>query len=221
MTLARLRWPSCVLAVVLAWPLPSSAFDTPLSDTAVREAYFLGQRRDEVFATFLQKYVAALPRPKNGPHIASVSFFTPYALTAIYSSQQVNIYSAQQAQLDHQKQPEFVRVVIEIWFTDSFGEYIVHPIDSRSGSPKGFERRSYDFWRQFRVHVFQNDRFMVPMNAHGEPNVWCGDDGCDLTGATLTFEYPADAFTENTATVEIDPPEGDPVVVDFDLTAFR
>jgi len=221
MTLARLRWPSCVLAVVLAWPLPSSAFDTPLSDTAVREAYFLGQRRDEVFATFLQKYVAALPRPKNGPHIASVSFFTPYALTAIYSSQQVNIYSAQQAQLDHQKQPEFVRVVIEIWFTDSFGEYIVHPIDSRSGSPKGFERRSYDFWRQFRVHIFQNDRFMVPMNAHGEPNVWCGDDGCDLTGATLTFEYPADAFTENTATVEIDPPEGDPVVVDFDLTAFR
>jgi len=221
MTLARLRWPSCVLAVVLVWPLPSSAFDTPLSDTAVREAYFLGQRRDEVFATFLQKYVAALPRPKNGPHIASVSFFTPYALTAIYSSQQVNIYSAQQAQLDHQKQPEFVRVVIEIWFTDSFGEYIVHPIDSRSGSPKGFERRSYDFWRQFRVHIFQNDRFMVPMNAHGEPNVWCGDDGCDLTGATLTFEYPADAFTENTATVEIDPPEGDPVVVDFDLTAFR
>ena len=221
MTPARLRWPSCVLAVVLVWPLPSSAFDTPLSDTAVREAYFLGQRRDEVFATFLQKYVAALPRPKNGPHIASVSFFTPYALTAIYSSQQVNIYSAQQAQLDHQKQPEFVRVVIEIWFTDSFGEYIVHPIDSRSGSPKGFERRSYDFWRQFRVHIFQNDRFMVPMNAHGEPNVWCGDDGCDLTGATLTFEYPADAFTENTATVEIDPPEGDPVVVDFDLTAFR
>lgn len=217
----RLRLTAVTLASILVLASSSSAFDSPLSDSAVREAYFLGQHRDEVFAKFLQKYVTALPQPKSGPHIASVSFFTPYALTAIYSSQQVSIYSAQQAQLDHQKQPELVRVVVQIWLTDSYGQYIVHPASSRSGSSKGFERRSYDFWRQFRVRVFQNDRFMVPMNAHGEPNVRCGDDGCDLTGAALTFEYPADAFTENTATVQIDPPEGDPVVVDFDLTAFR
>lgn len=217
----RLRLIALTLASILVLASPSSAFDSPLSDTAVREAYFLGQHRDEVFAKFLQKYVTPLPQPKSGPHIASVSFFTPYALTAIYSSQQVSIYSAQQAQLDHQKQPELVRVVVQIWFTDSYGEYVVHPASSRSGSAKGFERRSYDFWRQFRVRVFQNDRFMVPVNAHGEPNVRCGDDGCDLTGATLTFEYPADAFTENTATVQIEPPEGDPVVVDFDLTSFR
>jgi hypothetical protein len=217
----RLRLIALTLASILVLAPSSSAFDSPLSDSAVREAYFLGQHRDEVFAKFLQKYVTALPQPKSGPHIASVSFFTPYALTAIYSSQQVSIYSAQQAQLDHQKQPELVRVVVQIWFTDSYGEYIVHPASSRSGSAKGLERRSYDFWRQFRVRVFQNDRFMVPVNAHGEPNVWCGDDGCDLTGAELTFEYPADAFTENTATVQIEPPEGDPVVVDFDLTSFR
>lgn len=217
----RLRLIALTLASILVLASSSSAFDSPLSDTAVREAYFLGQHRDEVFAKFLQKYVTRLPQPKSGPHIASVSFFTPYALTAIYSSQQVSIYSAQQAQLDHQKQPELVRVVVQIWFTDSYGEYVVHPASSRSGSAKGFERRSYDFWRQFRVRVFQNDRFMVPVNAHGEPNVRCGDDGCDLTGATLTFEYPADAFTESTAAVQIEPPEGDPVVVDFDLTSFR
>ncbi|HTB92338.1 MAG TPA: hypothetical protein VK728_05875 [Candidatus Sulfotelmatobacter sp.] len=221
MTRPWLRLNAITLSSLLLLAPSSSAFDTPLSDTAVREAYFLGQRHDEVFATFLQKYVTSLPKPKSGPNISSVSFFTPYAQTAIYSSQQVNIYSAQQAQLDHQRQPELVRVVIQIWFTDSYGEYIVHPIDSRSGSPNGFERRPYDFWRQFRVRVFQNDRFLVPMNAHGEPNVWCGDEGCDLTGATLTFEYPADAFTENSATVHIDPPEGDPVVVEFDLTSFR
>jgi hypothetical protein len=221
MTPTRIRLNAVALASLLILATSSSAFDSPLSDTAVREAYFLGQRRDEVFAKFLQKYVTSLPQPRSGPNISSVSFFTPYALTAMYSSQQVNIYSAQQAQLDHQKQPEFVRVVIQIWFTDSYGEYMVHPIDSRSGSPKGFERRSYDFWRQFHVRAFQNDRFMVPINAHGEPTVWCGDDGCDLTGATLTFEYPADAFTENTATVQVDPPEGDPVVVEFDLTSFR
>lgn len=210
-----------ILVALLVLSPSAFAFETPLSDTAIREAYFLGQHHDEIFADFLRKYSIALPEPKSGPHIASVSFFTPYALTALNSNQHLLSYSAQQAQLDHRKQPEFVRVVVEIWFTSSYGQYIVHPVDSRSNSPKGVEFRPYDFWRQFRVRVFQNDRFMVPMNAHGEPSLKCGEDGCDVTGATLTFEYPADVFTENTASIQIDPPEGDPVTVDFDLTSFR
>jgi hypothetical protein len=217
-TLLRLN--ALVLASLLILAPSSGAFDSPLSDTAVREAYFLGQHHDQIFGDFLQKYVIALPQPKQGPHIASVSFFTPYALAAIYSNRQSSSYSAQQAQLDHQKQPELVRVMVQIWLTDSYSEYIVHPIDSRSGSPKGFERRSYDFWRQFRVGVYQHDRFVVPMNAYGEPSVWCGDD-CNLTGATLTFEYPAKDFAEDSVTIQVTPPEGDPVVVDFDLTSFR
>ena len=221
MTRPWLRRNAVILTSLLLLAPSSSAYDTPLSDTAIREAYFLGQHHDELFASLLRKYSVALPEPKSGPHIASVTFFTPYALTALYSNQQPLSYSAQQAQIDHLKQPEFVRVVVQIWFTASYGEYIVHPVDPRSNSPKGFEVRPYDFWRQFRVRVFENDRFMVPRDAHGEPAVRCGDDGCNLVGSTLIFEYPADAFTENTATVEIDPPEGDPVVVDFDLTSLR
>jgi len=221
MTRPWLRLNTLTLTSLLLLAPSSSAFDTPLSDTAVREAYFLGQHHDETFADFVRKYSIALPEPKSGPHIASVSFYTPYALTALNSNQHPLSYSAQQAQLDHLKQPEIVRVVVQIWFTPSYGEYVIHPVDSRSNSPKGVEVRPYDFWRQFRMRVFQNDRFMVPINAYGEPSLRCGDDGCDVTGATLTFEYPADAFTGNMATVETDPPEGDPVVVDFDLTSFR
>ncbi len=45
---------------------PSCAFDTPLSDQAVREAYFLGQRRDETMATLLNKYTKfLLQRPAS------------------------------------------------------------------------------------------------------------------------------------------------------------
>jgi hypothetical protein len=82
--------------------------------------------------------------------------------------------------------------------------------------------RSPDFWREFRLRVFQKDQLLIPLNATGDPNFDCGEDsGCDLTGATLTFEYPAAAFTDDTATVLVTPPEGDPVSVDFDLTSFR
>ena len=221
MTLARLRWTSCVLTVVLAWPLPSSAFDTPLSDTAVREAYFLGQRRDNSLGKLLDKYVLHLQPPKSGPYIESVSFFTPYVLTALNSSQQLSIYSAQQAQLDHLKTPEVVRVTVQIFLTDSYSAYSAAAAGPDSHSPKGVFVRPSDFWRDFRLRTFQKDRLVIPANAKGEPLFRCEDSGCILSGATLTFEYPAAAFTENSVTIQIDPPEGDPVVVDFDLTAFR
>jgi hypothetical protein len=45
MALLRLAWASGLLAAFLAFPFESFAFDTPLSDTAIREAYFMGQRR--------------------------------------------------------------------------------------------------------------------------------------------------------------------------------
>jgi hypothetical protein len=81
--------------------------------------------------------------------------------------------------------------------------------------------RPSDFWRDFRVRVFQKDAMVIPTGAKGEPNYRCEDSGCVVSGATLSFEYAAASFTENTATIQIDSPEGDPVVVDFDLTSFR
>src|SRR5882762_6209165 len=50
--------------VVLCVALTASAFDNPLSDEAVREAYFLGQRHD---ASFLTNYIKFCPCPKPAP----------------------------------------------------------------------------------------------------------------------------------------------------------
>jgi len=221
MILTSLRLCSLALASLLILAPSYSAFDTPLSDTAVREAYFLGQRRDDSLGKLLDKYVLHLQPPKTGPYIESVSFFTPYILTALNSSQQVSIYSAQQAQLDHLKTPEVVRVTVQIFLTESFAAYSAAATGSDSHSPKGVFVRPSDFWREFRLRTFQKDQLVIPTDSHGEPTFRCEDSGCILSGATLTFEYPAVSFTETSATVQIDPPEGDPVVVDFDLTSFR
>jgi hypothetical protein len=199
----------------------SSAFDSPLSDTAVREAYFLGQRHDDSLPKLLDKYVQYLQPPKAGPYIQSVSFLTPYILTALYSSQQVSIYSAQQAQLDHLKNPEIVRIAVQILLTNTYGAFSSTSPGSDPHSTKGIFMRPSDFWRDFRLRAFQKDELVTPTSAKGDPTYYCSDDGCVLTGATLTFEYPAAAFTDASATIQIDPPEGDPVVVDFDLTSFR
>src|SRR5437773_12384847 len=93
-----------IIAASLLLSQGSFAFDTPLSDQAVREAYFLGQRRDETMAALLNKYTKFLPPPKTGPHIYSVTFFTPFALMVQQSSQHTSGYSAQQSSLDHREQ---------------------------------------------------------------------------------------------------------------------
>lgn len=81
-----------LLASALLLSTPAFAYDTPLSEQAVREAYFLGQRRDESMFDFLSKYTKLLPAPKTGPHISSVTFLTPFALLVEYSSRQSTFF---------------------------------------------------------------------------------------------------------------------------------
>jgi len=222
MRLSPARPMASLLAAALLLSPCSFAFDTPLSEQAVREAYFLGQRRDETMANFLNKYTRFLSPPKTGPDIASVTFFTPFALLVQESSQHTSGYSAQQAALDHRDQGEFVRIMVQIQLTDSYGPYIVRPTGSRSGSPKGFVPRAYDFWKDFEVQVSSDDKKLRPFSSSGQPNLICSEDGgCTLTGATLQFDFPAEDFASGSATIDVNPPEGDPISIDFDLDRLR
>ncbi len=218
--LARIATSLTISALLFCQPLV--AFDTPLSDEAVREAYFLGQRRDETMATFLNKYTKFLPAPKTGPDIASVTVFTPFALLVQQSSQHTSGYSAQQAALDHRDQPEFVRILVQIQLTNSYAVYIVRRTGSRSGSPNGFVPRPYDFWKDFDVKVSSDDKKLRPFSSSSHPNLICSDDGgCEVTGATLWFDFSAEDFASGSATIDVTPPEGDLVSVDFDLDHLR
>ena len=211
-----------LLAATLLLSPSSFAFDTPLSDQAVREAYFLGQRRDESLARFFDKYTRYLPPPKTGPHISSIAFFTPFAVLTQLSSQHTSGYSAQQAALDHRDQQETVKIIVHILLTDSYPAYIPRPTGSRSGSPTGFAPRPYNFWKDFQVQVFTGDKTLEPFSSSGEPDYVCSENGgCTLIGAILQFEFSAEDLASDSATIEVNPPEGAPVSVDFDLTSLR
>ena len=199
---------------------PALAYDTPLSDQAVREAYFLGQRRDESMYAFLNKYTKLLPPPRTGPHIASVTFFTPFALLVQHSSRQSD-YSAQRAAIDHKAHDEIVEIQVEIQFTQSYGAFIAAPTHSRSGSPTAIQFRSPEFWRAFKYRIFDSDEEITTEDISGEPQYSCSDGGCILTGAIVSFQFPAAAFKSDSAGVEVTPREGDPVSVDFDLSSLR
>jgi len=196
------------------------AFSSPLSDEAIREAYFLGQRRDEKMTAFLEKYKQHLREPDRGPYVSSVEFLTPFALLVLQSKDHSTGYSAQQAAEEHRGVEESVVVNIEVLFTESYGALIQQPVSDRSGAPTGFAFRPSDFWRDVDVQVIVKDKVIKPTRFTGEPLYFCAR-GCALMGATLRLEIPARLVDSDSATVQVIPPEGPEVWVDFDLTGLR
>ena len=211
-----------VMALALLLATPALAFNFPLSDEAIREAYFLGQRRDVSMNEFLARYKKALPVPDSGPQISSVEFLTPFAQLILVSSRRAN-YSAQQAAQEHRGAEEIVAITIQVQLTPSYGAFTAAPASSQSGSPTQFTLRSSDFWKDIGVQVVMDDKVLEPTDFTGEANYGCSREGggCVLTGATLRIELPAKLFTSNSTTVVIDPPEGPEVSVDFNLVGLR
>ncbi len=212
------------LALLTAAVLVSAsgfAYQSPLSDLAVREAYFIGQDHDDSLARLLIRSTKFLPPPSAGPYIRSVAFLTPFTLLALHSSRQLN-YSAQQANKEHHADEEIVVIQIEVLLTQFYGPYITRPVSSRSDAPIGFEFRSSSFWRDIKFHVTEREEERIPTAVHGQPTYFfLYKGGCDLTGAIIRLEFPATVFTSGSAAVEVIPPEGDRVSVDFDLFSLR
>jgi hypothetical protein len=121
------------------------AFDTPLSDSAIREAYFIGQRHDDKTRATLEQYSRRLPVPEKGPYIAEVQLYTPYAQVVQQSLEQISGSSAQQAALNFHNQKETVQVRVLILLTPT--SYAI--ASEESGKRQGFQFRSNDFWKDF------------------------------------------------------------------------
>ena len=211
-----------ILAAGLLLSQPLFAFDAHLSDEAIRNAYFLGQRHDGTLYKLLDKYTRRLPLPKSGPYISSVVFLTPFLQAIEYSDSFIGNFSAQQALSQYRSHDEFAEIFVNVQLTDSYGPYITPPATQRSRSATPLALRPYDFWRAFQVQIFDGDKLLSPSEVHGHPGYICGkSNDCNLTGATIELDFPADAFNSDTATILVAPPEGDPVSVDFDLLSFR
>jgi hypothetical protein len=214
----------CSAIVATLFFLPTSfGFATVLSDEAVRDAYFLGQHHDASVVSYLDKYVKHLPPPKTGAYISSIAFFTPFAQLVEFSGRKMGSYSAQQAEQDHRGQKkEFVRIQVEIDLTLTFGPFL-SPDELGPKRPNGMVPRSADFWRDFTLQVHDGDRLVDGATLRGSPKYICGDQygSCNLTGASVQLELPADSFISDTATVIVTAPDNAEISSEFNLNSFR
>jgi hypothetical protein len=77
---ARFRL-SAFLAI-LAIAVPVLAFDYPLTDDMIRDAYFQGKMPQDRWQDFVAPYAHQLPPPKNDPEVAEIGIETPYLQAA-------------------------------------------------------------------------------------------------------------------------------------------
>jgi len=209
------------MSLSLLAPQVSAAYEYPLDSYSIREAYFLGRGTDEKASKFLEQYVKRPPLPKSGPHIAEVEFRTPYEQVVLRARQAPGSYSAQQAEEDYRAQPDLVLVRVRINLTPTYPAYI---IDRSSGKGQPRERPE-DFWRDFSIRVTQGER-LTPKDVSGRPLHTGGIQGPNpvsgaLEGAEVLLKFDAALFRAEPVKVEVLPPEGPSVEVEFDLKDLR
>jgi len=151
-------------AALLLVPL-CFAFQSPLSDEAIRDAYFLGQRNDESTADLFASYLKTLPPPKSGPYISEVELYTPYSQLVEWSRIHSLGYSAQQAARDYHATSDTIFVRIRIDFTSTYGAFELYRSGRLLDPPKrSSEDPRPDYHRDFRAGLSQKDQWIEPLS---------------------------------------------------------
>jgi hypothetical protein len=130
------------------------AYQSPLSQESVRDAYFLGQHNDQSTLSFFSQYVQTLPPPDSGAYVSEVEIYTPYTQVIEASRRRSGSYSAQQAELDYRHRSDKLFVRVRVLFTETYG---VELYRSAKGDKElsGRDLPLPDFYRDFRVGLSQ------------------------------------------------------------------
>lgn len=220
------RRPHRISSVLLAGCLGAwSAFsyDRELSSTAVREAYFLGQRHSKDTRDFLTPYSRHLPRPKSGPYISEIRLLTPLAQVVESSNQQSLGYSAQQAWLDYRARGDSILLEIHIEFTPTYNQFDAQHSRSHVAGRGGITLRAEDFWQDFRFIIKQKEDWIEPRSVRGEPEYSRSDTygNGGLIGAWVSVDYDARDVPSGETEVHVFTPDGQDVSAGFDLAKLK
>lgn len=216
---------ACILfSLIFLFPQPLPAFESPLSESAVREAYFLGQRNDQKTADLLKLYTASLPLPDKGPYVSEIHLLTPYAQVVALSSQKTVGYSAQQAAVDYHGRGDTLLLQIRIEFTNTF----TYDDAVRTARDTGQELNRYlepeDFWRAFRFSLSQSGKSFEPREVRADPLYITSsqrDSWETLSGAIVWLEFEASQLESQPVNVEVLTPAAEKLSANFDLAALR
>lgn len=192
-------WPA-IGAVLLSFALaiPACAYDVPLTENSIRDAYFLGTRQGGMSPDFLAKYTHEIPKLALGRYRSFASMETPFTQVAVLSSKKLN-YSAQDAVKEFLGKPLLFHLHLEICYM------LNAPADS------------------LEVRIIQNKKELSPDNSDRSLFFPASDEYSSPPpiGETMKFEFKADKIDSSTLSIIVDTPDGQHAQLDTDLSALR
>jgi hypothetical protein len=193
---AWLAFRAVLLAVALA--IPACAYDVPLTEHSIRDAYFLGTRQTGLGPDFLAKYTHEIPNLSLGRYRSFASLETPFTQVAILSSKKLN-YSAQDAVKEFLGKPLPFRIHLEICYM------IDAPPDA------------------LQVRIVQNKKDLLPASSERSLFFPASDEYTSPPpiGETMQFEFSSEKIDSSTLTILIDTPDGQHAESMFDLQSIR
>ena len=173
-----------VLSLVLAFTRPACAYDIPLSESAIRDAYFLGKRTGGLNAEFIASYSRQIPQLKQGNCTSTARVETPFLKVAIHSSDMPN-YSAQAAVKDFFGKTLAFDVHLDICYTTHAPQNAI------------------------RFKIIQNKKEMAPLSVQRSPYEERTEFGAlPPNGEQIDLEFKAEALGSSDLTIVIDTPDG-------------
>ena len=209
-----------MFAILTLIALPALAYQYPLSSIDIRDAFLIGNRNDDLTAALFAKYSRTLPAPETGPYVAEIDLDTPYLQVARRAEGALN-YDSLDAVQEYQDKPMVFRVLVQFYFTST---YMPVPLTHTVGIP--LSPPAYgDFWNDFKVRLIQ-DKEIRPRAVRGAAiyPVWGSDgDGPPPSpiGGRIEVEYDPENIDTADATVEVLTPDGQDIVVPFDLSQLQ
>ncbi len=189
-----------LLALIAIASMPACTYEEPLTSESIREAYFLGQRRDEATAGFLAHYYHDYPLPKTGPYISRVQVLTPYAQIVLSAEDGEIRGSAMEAERHYRTQPSLFLVRVRVYSTPTY-----------PSAPKWEQ-----FWEKLSILVVQGKPLKPEKKSYlGLPR----GRGPAYTDVELSFA--AAQIKSAPMTVEVSSPDGQHLEASFDLDKLK
>jgi hypothetical protein len=191
-----LRFVAAVLALLL--PQPARSYEYPLTESSIRDAYYLGTKAGTLGSAFLADYTHTLPQLKFGACTSEIHLETPYTQVAIHTAKQTN-YSAQHAVQDFLNKPTVFRIRLDLCYQEN-------------APPNGI-----------KLKILQ-DRKTIPWTSESRaPYLPPADESArvGIFGERIDLEFPAAKISSSNLTFEIELPDSRHLQEAFPLDTLR
>lgn len=177
---------------------PAWAYDVPLSESSIRDAYYLGTRATTLGPDFLREYTQSIPELKVGRFASVIRLETPFSQIAIASAKRVG-YSAQDAVQEFLGKPLAFRISVGICYKIDAPENAV------------------------RIKVLQNKKEIVLESYKSSPYYPASDEYTRVSsiGEKVEMEFQPSNVESSTLLIVVDTPDGRHAEAVFDLQTLR